>query len=433
MVIILPIFYTFLCVFLIVRLPFFRSMELPGWSLLGVFALKICAALALHAIYTYYYPVRADADVFKYFDDAQFLFASLFENPSHFFQIFFGNNHENIVHLQVYFDPTGHWFRPTELGLPNDCRTIIRINMVMMFFSWGNIFVHHVLAAFISLVAFCLLYKVFVAYFPQQKFIIFLGIFLVPSSLFWASAMLKECIVMIGLGLFLYGLHKLLQYWQWRSILMFVCGIVVLLSIKVYILVALVPASIAFAFAAKFPHKIWKIYVGIFTGTIICIAINQLLQGIPLLEAFVNKRTTFIADALESQAGSYIAIGTVDTNLWAFAKETPAALWRAFAQPYLWNIRSIMDVLPAGESFATAILLLLACICPQKITPTQRNLLFFSFAFSLVLLWIVGITTPTIGGIVRYRMPVLPFVITSIALCVDWKRLLALIPICQKH
>lgn len=420
----LPVFYTLLCVFCIVRLPFFRSMELSNRMLLGVFALKIMAALALHAIYTYYYPVRANADVFKYFDDAQALFATLPENPSCFFQILFGSNPENIPHLQAYFENTWHWDRPTELNLPNDNQTIIRINMLIMLLSWGNIFVHHVIAAFISLVAFCLLYKVFVSHFPRQKTVLILGIFLVPSSLFWASAMLKECVVMIGLGLFVYGLHRFLQRAHWRALLTLFSGFFILLCIKVYILAALVPASAAFVLCAKFLHiRVWKIYGAVFVGIAGIIILNQLVHGFPLLEALANKRALFIAQAVEQQAGSYIAIGNIDNTLWAFVKETPAALWRAFALPYMWNIRSIMDVLPAFESLVTIVLIVLACIFPKKNTPEQRNLLLFSIVFSLVLLWFTGITTPTIGGIVRYRMPMLPFLITAIALCVDWERM----------
>jgi hypothetical protein len=399
-------------------------MGLSQWTLLGIFALKITAALALHAIYTYYYPERANADVFKYFDDAQALCATLPENPSYFFHILFGANPENAVHLQPYFEHTWHWNRPTELNLPNDNQTIIRINMLLMILSWGNIFVHHVIAAFISLVAFCLLYKVFIAYFPQQKTILILGIFLVPSSLFWASAMLKECIVMIGLGLFVYGLHLFTQRANWRALLTLIFGFAILLCIKVYILAALIPASAAFVLSAQFPHiRTWKLYGGVFIGIVAIIILNQLLHVVPLLEALSNKRALFIAQAVEQQAGSYIAIGNIDTTLWAFVKETPATLWRAFALPYIWNIRSVMDVLPAFESFATIILIILACIFPKKNTQEQRNVLLFSFTFGIVLLWFIGITTPTIGGIVRYRMPMLPFVITAIALCVDWGRM----------
>jgi len=421
----LPIFYTLLCAFCIVRLPFFRSMQLSKWTLLGVFALKIAAALALHAIYTYYYPLRANADVFKYFDDAQTLFATLPEKPSYFLQILFGVNPENLPHLQPYFDDTWHWSRPVEMSLFDDNRTIIRINMLMMLFSWGTIFVHHILAAFISLVAFCLLYKVFISYFPQQKIVLVLGIFLVPSSLFWASAMLKECVVMLGLGLFLYGLHSFLQRAHWRPALTFVCGFLVLLSIKVYILAALLPAGAAFVLCAKFPHiRAWKIYAGIFACAAGIIIAGQLFHTAFLFEALANKRSLFIAQAIEQQAGSYVAIGNIDSSVWAFIKETPAALWRAFVLPYIWNIRSVMDVLPAGESFGALVLIVLACIFPRKITATQRNVLLFSFTFGLSLLWLTGITSATIGSIVRYRMPMLPFLITGIALCVDWGKTL---------
>lgn len=414
----LPIFYTLLCAFCIVRLPFFRSMGFSKWTLLLIFALKITAALALHAIYTYYYPVRANADVFKYFDDARALFATLPEKPSYFLQILFGINPEQLPHLQPYFENTCHWNR---MSFPDDNQTIIRINMLMMLFSWGNIFVHHVLAAFISLVAFCLLYKVFIAHFPKQKIVVFLCIFLVPSSLFWASALLKECVVMVGLGLFLYGLHSFLPQAQRRRVLAFCCGLLVLFCIKVYILAALVPASAACVLCAKLPHiRAWKLYAGVFACAAGIVVVGQLLHTLPLFEALANKRALFITQSIEQQAGSAIAIENIDSTVWAFVKETPAALWRAFALPYVWNIRSVMDVLPAGESCAAIVLIVLACVFPRKTTATQRNVLLFSFAFSVVLLWITGITSATVGSIVRYRMPMLPFLITSIALCVDW-------------
>lgn len=389
--------------------------------MLGIFALKIVAALALHVIYTYYYTDRSTADVFKYFDDAQQLFASLHENPMHFFQILFSKSPENAAHLQSYFEYTFHWDRPTELGLPNDNQTLIRINMLLMLFSWGNVFVHHIVAAFASFVAFCLIYKVFITHFPQQKTVLILGIFLVPSSLFWASAMLKECVVMIGLGLFVYGFHLFLQKNRWRWLIPFMLGLFTLLCIKIYILAALIPASIALLLSVKFPRiRPWKIYGMVFAAVAIIVSLNELLHGIPLLDALANKRALFIAQAVEQQAGSYIAIGNIDSSLWTFIKETPFALWRAFALPYAWNIRSVMDVLPAFESFTCIVLIILACIFPKRHSESQRSILLFAFTFSLVLLWITGITTPTIGGIVRYRMPMLPFAITAIALCVDW-------------
>jgi len=78
----------------------------------------------------------------------------------------------------------------------------------------------------------------------------------------------------------------------------------------------------------------------------------------------------------------------------------------------------------ACESFGAIVLIVLACIFPRKITATQRNVLLFSFTFGLALLWLTGITSATIGSIVRYRMHMLPFLITGIALCVDWRKTL---------
>ena len=43
----------------------------------------------------------------------------------------------------------------------------------------------------------------------------------------------------------------------------------------------------------------------------------------------------------------------------------------------------------------------------------------FGLSFSIILLTITGITTPVLGALVRYKMPVLPFLMTSFIVLYD--------------
>ena len=63
---------------------FFYAEGLSRTAISLFFILKIFAGLALWTLYTYYYPDRATADIFKYFDDSKIMYDALFEKPDDF-------------------------------------------------------------------------------------------------------------------------------------------------------------------------------------------------------------------------------------------------------------------------------------------------------------------------------------------------------------
>jgi hypothetical protein len=175
MSVILPVLWTICFLFLIWKLPFFEVKGFPRWSLMLVFGVKLLSSCVLHYMYTRYYPDRATADIFKYFDDAVGLFAVTDQSWSDFFRILFGINCD-IPEFQPYFDNTNHWTRMYEYAPFLDNRFIIRTNMIILFVSAGNIAVHYVFANFISLVGFLLIYKTFEMFYGKNT-VVFILIF----------------------------------------------------------------------------------------------------------------------------------------------------------------------------------------------------------------------------------------------------------------
>src|ERR1039458_6797686 len=125
MEIILTLAYTAIFIFLITKIPFFKLEEIKIKWILLVFLLKIAFGIAMAFIYTFYYPVRSDADIFKYFDDSGILYNMLFINPSYFFRMLFGIN-TNAPELRPYFTEMLCWYNIDTLY--NDNRTLIRFN-----------------------------------------------------------------------------------------------------------------------------------------------------------------------------------------------------------------------------------------------------------------------------------------------------------------
>ncbi|MFH1322145.1 MAG: hypothetical protein ABII90_16025 [Bacteroidota bacterium] len=90
MEILLTIIYTTIFILLIYKMKFFIIEGLSRRTISAIFALKIIVGVILWMIYTYYYTDRKSADIFKYFDDGEIIYNTLFVNPVHYLQLVLG-------------------------------------------------------------------------------------------------------------------------------------------------------------------------------------------------------------------------------------------------------------------------------------------------------------------------------------------------------
>lgn len=418
-------FVWFVCfVLLIWKLPFFKLQDIPRWVLLVVFVAKLAASTVLHYMYTQYYPDRATADIFKYFDDAVVLFASIHESVGDFLKILLGINCET-PEMFHYFQDTNHWSRMYEYTPFLDNRLIIRMNMLILLVSGGHIAVHYLFANFISFVGFVLIYKTFERFYGKQIFL-FVLIFLMPSSLLWTAGILKECLTTLALGAFVFGFFSLLQDRSFPSFFLCIVGLLTLVILKFFILVALLPAIVAYCLVELLDiRRPWWFYGVICLGGLLFIAVLDFgLHVLPFFESFVGKRTDFINVAIITNAQSVLPMEKITATPFNVLRETPIALWNVFALPYLWNCGGIVQFVPALESILFFVLLVLMICFPKEIENKNRNFLWFCICFSLALAWEIGISTPIIGGIVRYKIPIFPFLYTTFAMLINWKTLI---------
>lgn len=420
MSIILPIVWALIFLFIIWKSTFFTIEGISKNIIIGTFGIKLIASVFLHVIYTYYYTNETDVcDILKYYGDAKILFASIHDSVFDFFKILFG-----IDTTSPYFEQTDYWSRLYNYGYIVDNRTIIRANMIVMLLSFGYIGVHYVFADFISFFGYFLIFKAIHSIFPKVKTVFFF-VFLMPSAILWTSAMLKEVLVILGLGFTLYGMVATSNIASWKNIVCFIIGIIILLGIKLYVLVALLPAVTSFLLVEKGTIRPWLAYCSIcILGIVLLGFLDFGTHTIPFFESFAGKRNDFINTAIVNNAGSYLPIGKITATPWYFIKETPVAIWNGLALPYLWAVKNPLQILPAFESLLLFVLMLLTTLFFKKPSTQIRNFIWFCCIFSLVLIWEIGISTPVVGGIVRYKIPIFPFLYTTFAMLIDWDKII---------
>ena len=215
----LPLTYAILFIFLILKVKFFSIGGLSKLQLAGLFVLKGIAGVIGFYIYTYYYP---QSDSYLYL-----------EGSKNIFDQFSGNTSSTSV--------LG-WHSNFDDAFYNNSRIIISINFFIQFLSFNNPFVHILFFCFFSFAGLTAMYNAFYKYFPEKKNILVLGIYIVPSVLFWTSGIYKEAIAMLCVGLTIYitdfGLAK---SYSIKSGVLVVLLLILLFFLKMYILLCLLP------------------------------------------------------------------------------------------------------------------------------------------------------------------------------------------------
>ncbi len=424
--ILLALFYTGLLLLLMRKLPFFaRVPGLPYRTIAGLFALKIIAGTALWAVYTYVYPDRSTADIFKYFDDSAVLYSALWTAPGDFFRMLFGIGNDSPEFTVKYYAVMNNWIREFENNVYNDSHTMIRFNAVLRLFSFGHYHVHTVFACFVSTTGLVALYRAVHPLLEQFERRLVPTIFLWPSMLFWASGVLKESLLVFGLGLFLLGtIGRWPDRLAWRPMVCILLGLAIMLVIKFYVLLCLVPGLLAWKWAQARPGRPLQqsllVHAVAFSGVLLS---GSLVPGYDMLDMLTVKQHDFIGMATGVHSGSVLTMPALDGSLWSFIRSAPHALYMTFCSPFAVLHTGPLAWLGAAENVLLLCIPVFALCYAKPWRAVDQRTLWFFLSFILLLALLIGWTVPVVGALVRYRIPLLPFVGFAALLLVDASKL----------
>ena len=392
--------------------------------------------LCLWAIYTFYYTERITADIYKYFDDSAILFNSLKSHPIDFFKMISGI-HDGTPEIIKYYDQMNFWQNDKD----SSSHIIIRLNTLIRFFSLGYFNVHTVFLCFLSLIGLTAIYKTFSPLLQDKKSELTFVVFLIPSVLFWGSGVLKEGIILFAMGLLIYNIYHLKNS---KSILVSLASILILAACKAYVLFALLPGLLLISWLNQSNNnKTGLKYIIILT---MCLAIGLNIDKItPFenpLETLSNKQKDFIelANGTTLDANfkkvatpnSAININRIEPTILSVLKNSPQAIINCFFRPFLWEIKSPLMLIAGLENILLLIALIFSLIFIKPIATIPLKEIIFCLSFVFILFTIIGISTPIIGAIARYKVPALPFLMIGFLFIIDKNKVCKRLPFYSK-
>lgn len=422
----LCIFYIGIFTFLIYKIPFFRCDSLPKSAIAGIFLLKIVFGTLLFFVYTRYYKMdRKLIDIFRFYDDGLVMYETLKSSPVHFFQMFFGLFNDDDRVIAAYLDRMNNWHIPYIYGTYVDNRTMIRFNGLVSVFSFGYFHIHTIFLCFASLVGLTGIYKTFAGELREKKHLSAIAVFAVPSVLFWGSGVLKEGFLLFAMGLFIYFFFNFLQKHSLANILLLVLSGALMILIKTYILFALLP-GILFLLTIRYTNpkntviKFISIHVLLLTAAY---CLPFVLPEVSIPDYLESKQRDFINVARTTNAGSVYIIPLLDGSWWNIFKSAPVALFNALLRPFPWECNSVMMLVSSLENISIVSFCLVCVFFHKPLKSIPYKMWLFLLSYSIVLLVLLGLVTPVMGAMVRYKVPVLPFLLIAFLLLLDFQKL----------
>jgi hypothetical protein len=407
MPLVIALAYAGFILWLISKLKFFRIAGIQQWQMYGFFILKILAGMALAWIYTHWYTDRVAADTFKYFDDSEKLFELFHKDRKLFLQFVFGTTHYSPEYLE-FSNSLNTWWN--QYAIYNDGRTMVRINTLLRFISFGYYPVHNIVFCFITfcgLTAFC---KAFLPYLKRYQKLFVCFLFLFPSLTFWSSGVMKDGIILAGTG----GTLLMLSYYRQNKIagVKFFSCLIFSLTLtffsKLHIFMVMAPCLLLFAFSMRM-KPLLSFLLPLLLFFMLAAFLKWFIPSADLFAFMAEKQAENIRMAIESKAGSYFEIPVLDGTPLNFILHIPSGFLNSLVRPLPYEIHSPLMLFSAVENILLHMFMGFALFRFIGNPKQPSDFFYFSVLFVVILYSVIGMMTPVSGALVRYKIQGFPF------------------------
>ena len=386
---------------------------------------KLFMAMAFAMIYLVYYQ---GGDTVAYWAGAMNLNNMLFDSPVNYFIELFTES--KLSNMGLRFNPTtgyppGWIYREPES---------FAVSKILSFFSlitFKSYLATTVILSYISTLITWRFFETILKMKLHQERILAFGILFFPSVAFWCSGISKDTIVFLAMLLMVRNTIELYYDFQTNTrnrIIALVICLLIILTIRQYILFATIPAILVSItvlinnMASGNAMKKISLKVLFYTGSIGFIILFTQLDASPINPQAIVDEIVVIQQDFANNAiygtGRY-DLGIKDFSNAAIAQTIPSALIAAVYRPLLWEALSPLLIFNGLESFL--LLLLTARFFlfnfSKKVRYIRENqFLVFSIVFIVIMGFSVGFTSGLYGVLVRLKAVIMPFTMLLLTL-----------------
>ena len=391
------------------------------YYLSGLF-LKIGGGIFLVLIYTQYYQ---GGDTTAYFESALVLKNLRDVNFEGYLSIMGGNISKENYSLFTSATAWPQYYHDSQSFF------VVRVANIINYIGFDSYLITTVALAAFSYSGLWRLFLLFSELYPKYTKQFTYSILYLPSVIFWGSGILKDTLTLMGACWFTYSFYKVFIKREniLTNLFIVVASAWVIIQMKPYIFIALVPGSLlwfSFEKIKSVTSSLVKFFVApliilaiIGIGSLALSSISDSFGQYSSVDKIVDKAIITQQDLkMEYNKGNSFDIGDFDGSFGSISKKFPIAVFAGLFFPQLWQAKNPVMLLAAIEN---SIILWLTIVVLIKVGPRNvfkkvrsEPLLAFSIVFSIFFAFSVGLTTSNFGALVRYKIPAIPFFFSTV-------------------
>ncbi|MCW5899078.1 MAG: hypothetical protein KIT10_07385 [Flavobacteriales bacterium] len=274
------------------------------------------------------------------------------------------------------------------------------------------------------------LYRTLVRYYPKLQWQLAVAVLFLPSSVFWGSGILKDTFTFTALCWYVYALDRVFMLRQggFTSWVNMVVASIILLGLKPYIFMTIFPASLLWVLY----QRVANIRNALVRVMFLPVAMVLLVVGtIITLESLGDRLSKFSLDKAldtvvlnqkdmkrsEHYGENFFDLGDIEPTWESVLSKFPQATFAGLFRPMIVESNNVVMFL-AGLENTFLLLLALYILYRSRLvfffTLLLRNpLLQMCYFFAVGYAFMIAITTPNFGAMVRFKIPLLPFFVAA--------------------
>lgn len=384
---------------------------------------KIGGGFFFACIYIFYY---GGGDTTSYYECSMAFTRLLLHDFGDFWTVLNGDGTQE---MKSYFtaetgEPVMYMFSETST------RFTMKLAIPFILFGGQSFFISTVLVSIFSFGGLWQLYLMFVKYYPKLIRPLAYAILFVPSVAFWGSGIMKDTFTLASTCYLIVCINVIIRREGnlWINVLLVIILSYVVISIKAYVMLILMPSALVwlmYSRMSKVNNSLIKYLV--LPLAVIAIGIGSYYG----LKAFGDTLGKFsVESALRTAAvnqqdlkqayyeGNSFDIGDFEPTIAGALSKLPQATMAGLFRPYLWDVKNVVMLLSAIEN--TVVLLFTFWLIwkvrwREAFKYLGKNpLLVYSLAFSFMFAFMIGLTSPNFGALVRFKIPLIPLYMSAL-------------------
>ena len=383
------------------------SNPIKKWFWPALF-LKLISGILVGVFYQQYFE---GGDTFVFQSQSSLLTTYFQESPAAYLRLWFTDTFESetVRTAMVYHTYSNSYFLVLLLSFLN-------------IFTQNQYFLNALYLSLFSFFGAWQLAKTLAFIYPGNKYAAIIAFLFFPSVVFWSAGVTKEALYIGALGWLISTVLNLVYHYHTSRIKVFLGAVIaayLLWKIKFYFAAVVFPLLFSFAvltwFKSKYPYaKAIKNQLQIFGGCLIflLLIVSQMHHVFEMNFFFYQLTENYNQLLALSLNKPHISYPDLEPTVASVLLHAPLAFLQAILRPLIWEGDTWIYRL-AGLENLIILLMVVGCAVYLWHHPPQRVDLFLMILLVYIFIVgaLIGLTTPNIGSLSRYRTAFLPFLI----------------------